>query len=175
MNVTLAMVMSLDGKTTRWDSPEIYTWTSAEDQSHFFSLIASHNAIIMGKNTYEASKKVIRLTPEKLRIVLTSEPASYAGSVVPGQLEFFDSTPEKILSELESRQHSDVLLVGGSVTNARFLEAGLVNELWVTIEPRIFGQGQPLVSAAQLGTELQLESMEQLNDAGTILLKYKVV
>ncbi len=175
MNVILAMVMSLDGKTTRWDSPEIYTWTSAEDQSHFFGLIASHKAIVMGKNTYEASKKVIRLTPEKLRIVLTSEPEKYAAAVVPGQLEFSSNSPVEVLTELASRQYSDVLLVGGSVTNARFLEAKLVNELWVTIEPLIFGQGQPLVSAAQLGTELHLESMEQLNDAGTILLKYKVV
>jgi len=39
MKVILAMVTSVDGKTTKWNNPDIYKWTSEEDQTHFFSLI----------------------------------------------------------------------------------------------------------------------------------------
>ena len=94
MKVIVAMVMSVDGKTTKWDETNIYTWTSPEDQKQFFSLIEENNAIAMGRKTYSAAKHLIKLSPLKLRIILTQKPELYED--IPGQLEF-RSNPKEIV------------------------------------------------------------------------------
>ena len=42
MTVSVAVVMSVDGKLTRHDEADIHKWVSDEDQEFFRPLIASH-------------------------------------------------------------------------------------------------------------------------------------
>jgi riboflavin biosynthesis pyrimidine reductase len=55
-----------------------------------------------------------------------------------------------------------------------FLAAGLVDEIWLTVEPLLFGGGTPLL-AARVDVRLELLASEKLNAAGTLLLRYRVV
>lgn len=174
MKVILAVVASVDGKTTKWQDPNIYTWTSAEDQKHFFSLIEENNAIVMGRKTYDAAKHFIKLSPQKLRIILTTSPEDYKDTGVPGQLEF-KNNPKKIVDELEQKGYKQVLLVSGAQVTTAFLRNNLVNELWLTIEPKIFGQGNPLLQEEELNINLQLKSIKKLNKQGTLLVKYNII
>jgi|SRR5581483_2777967 len=173
MNVVCAMVMSLDGKTTKGNSSNIYTWTSKEDQYYFSKLIKSYRAIVMGKNTYLAARKIMKLSPGKLRIVLTKNPKKLSKQAVPNQLEFINSSPLELLRQLSKRGYKEVLLVGGATTNRAFFKANLVNEIWVTVEPLLFGKGNGLVEN-ELNVKLKLLSITKLNKRGTLLLKYKV-
>ena len=172
--MTLAMVMSVDGKITKWGSPTIHSWTSKEDQTHFEALIETHKAIVMGRKTFDAARGTIRMPNEKLRIVLTRSPERHQHDAVPGMLEFSDAPPAQILANLESRGHDSVLLAGGAEANAAFFAADCVDELWLTIEPRLFGTGNELIATGELDVELTLRSVEEMNAAGTILLKYVV-
>ena len=174
MKVTMVMLASVDGRTTRGNDDNIYTWTSHEDQKYFFSLIKKHNLIIMGRSTYEASKLVIKLEKGKLRIVLTRNPNKYSNQLVKGQLEFSDEGPEKLLKRLSLLGYKKLLLVGGGITNGLFLKLNLVDELYLTIEPRIFGEGKNIVEGRLLNTKLQLVNIKKLNKTGTLLLKYVV-
>jgi len=65
--------------------------------------------------------------------------------------------------------------VGGGQIAALFLKAQLIDELWLTIEPRIFGIGASFVNDEKLNIELKLLSCEQANEQGTLILKYKVI
>jgi hypothetical protein len=47
----------------------------------------------MGRETYNASKPVIKLEKGKLRIVLTHYPKKYFTQLVKGQLEFSNEPP----------------------------------------------------------------------------------
>ena len=58
--------------------------------------------------------------------------------------------------------------------NALFLGAGLVDEVWLTVEPVIFGQGVDLFRGAELNVRARLIHMEQLNETGTLHLRYAV-
>src|SRR5437868_11020637 len=145
MKVILAMVMSVDGKTTKWHNPHLHTWTSQEDQQYFSGLIEKHNLIIMGRKTYEAAKSLIKHKPGKLRIVITNNPQQFNNVAIPEQLEFTSVQPKTIIKQLEDRGYTNAFLVGGEHTNSLFLQDNLVNELWVTIEPKIFGSGNGLV------------------------------
>lgn len=175
MKVTMVMLATVDGKTTRGDNTNIYTWTSPEDQKYFFSLIKEYSLIIMGSSTYEASKSVIKLEKEKLRIVLTHSPNKYSNQLVSGQLEFTDESPEKLLKRLSTLGYRKMLLVGGGIINGLFLKLNLVNELYLTIEPKIFGSGKNIVENQSLNTKLKLVSVKKLNKTGTLLLKYILI
>lgn len=174
MKVTMVMLASVDGKITKGSDTNIYTWTSFEDQKYFFSLIKKHNIIIMGRSTYEASKQVIKLEKNKLRIILTRSPKKHLEQMVKGQLEFSDETPEKLIKRLSTQGYKEALLVGGGIINGLFLKHNLVDELYLTIEPRIFGSGKNIVDGQLLNTKLNLISIKKINERGTLLLKYKI-
>lgn len=174
MKVTMVMLTSVDGRTTRGNDKNIYTWTSLEDQKYFFSLIKKHSLIVMGRSTYEASLSVIKLEKNKLRIVLTRHPEKYFKQVIKGQLEFSDESPEKLIKRLSLLKYKNLLLVGGGIINGLFLKQNLINELYLTIEPKIFGSGKNIVEGQLLNTKLQLVSIKKLNKTGTLLLRYVV-
>lgn len=175
MKIIMAMVMSLDAKTTKHFDSNVYKWTSVEDQKQFFSLIAKQKIIIMGSRTYEAVKDYIKLTPKTLRIILTSYPEKYNNKTVSGQLEFKNITPTKLVIDLEKKGFKKALLVGGSTLNSSFLLNNLVDEIWLTVEPRIFGKGNLLIAENELNIDLELITIKRLNKKGTLLIKYKVI
>src|SRR3989344_543184 len=109
MKVILAAVTSTNGKLTRGDDPDIYKWTSKEDQEQFFKLLEQAGLIVMGSSTYESAKDMIRkslkpqisqITPKTLRIILTSNPEKYKDEEIPGQLEFKNETPLQLINQL---------------------------------------------------------------------------
>lgn len=175
MKVTVAAAMSVDGKLTRHDEDKLDTWVSDEDQVHFKALIKKYDSIVLGRNVYELSKGHLELKPGKLRIVLTSTPDKYAHDEVKGQLEFRNEPPSKTIEYLQSLNKQSLLITGGERMIGEFLEAGCVDEIYLTIEPRIFGQGVRLVAPTQLDVKLELVEHSQLNKRGTMLLLYKVV
>jgi riboflavin biosynthesis pyrimidine reductase len=67
------------------------------------------------------------------------------------------------------------LLVGGSYTNAAFLKENLVNRIIVTVEPKLFASGKPLIVGELLDINLQLKQGKRLNTKGTLLLTYDIV
>ncbi len=169
------MVSSVNGKITRGYDPDIYSWTSKEDADFFFSLLNQHNLIVMGSNTYEAARDMVKPEKERLRVILTRNPEKYANEALPGRIEFSSESPETLVERLEKQGYSTMLLVGGGKTNALFLENSLVDELYLTIEPRLFGKGRPLIEKGSYDKNMKLQSVKKLNEQGTLLLQYVVM
>lgn len=174
MKIVLAMVESADGKITYGDDPKIFRWTSKEDQEHWNQLKDQAKLIVMGSKTYLAAKKIMQLEPGKLRVILTREPAKFADQVVPGQLEFSNETPTELVARLEKQGHQEMLLAGGAEINGLFFDADLVNELILTVEPKLLGHGKPITTQTVI-SHMQLLKIEKLNEQGTLLLHYKIV
>lgn len=174
MKVVMVAVSSLNGKIARDKDPNIYSWTSKEDSKLFFSLIEKNNLIVMGSKTYDAAQKIIKHKKNKLRIVLTRTPKKYLGEEVKGILEFTDEAPLKLVKRLENRGYEKMLLVGGSQINTLFLKSKLVNEVYLTLEPKIFGSGTNLVNEEEFCISLDLISINKLNRRGTLLLRFKI-
>lgn len=174
MKVILAVVASLDGKTTKGYKPP-KLWASKEDQIHFQSLIAKNNLIVMGKNTFVVSKNDIKLAEDKLRIVMVREPGEFNNLAVPNQLEFSSKSPKQMVKELIGRGYKQILLASGPKLNTAFLKDKLVNELWLTLEPNIFGVGTGLMDLEKFDIKLRLISCKRLNPQGTLLLKYQII
>lgn len=173
MRIILVVVTSIDGKTTKWSLPDIHDLSSEEDQKYFFSTLAKNNLVIMGRRTFEVAKPDIYKNPKKLRVVITKSPNRYKN--IKDRLEFTNDSPKKIISDLEKRGFKQAMLVGGSEINTLFFKDKLVDEVWITIEPKIFGSGNGLTADQNLDVKLKLKSSKKLNKNGTLLLKYIVL
>lgn len=172
MRIIIPTVMSADGRITKGDNGNVHDWSSQEDFQFFNNLVDQHKVLVMGRRTYEAVQPVP--SPDKLRIVLTTQPDQFSKQVVPGALEFMNRDPKKVIQELTERGYETALLVGGAPVHAAFLQAGLVDELYLTIEPALFGAGRPFIEGA-VDTSMKLLEVKQLNDKGTLLLHYQVI
>jgi len=173
MEIVLVFVATLDGKITRWGDPYARKWSSKEDQEYFRMIWKDAHLIVMGSSTYNLHR--MKPSVNHHFVVMTSEPAKYKELEVPGQLEFSDESPARLTSRLNESGYKQMLLVGGPHVATSFLKEQLVDELWLTIEPRIFGTGGNFVIEEELDIELSLLSCEKVNEQGTLITKYEVV
>lgn len=171
MEIVLIAVQSLDGRLTRHDEPGA-GFASSEDQSLFRELLGNCDASVMGVSTYESARARIRshLTPDRLRFVLTSHPERRLEDVVPGALEFTQGGPAEIVDRLRRLGKRRLAVLGGGVVNRLFLQAGLVDELWLTVEPLVFGSGVPLCDG-HCDARFRIGEVRKLSDR-TLFLRY---
>jgi len=172
MKTILIFVSTIDGKITRWGDPMIRSWSSKDDQKYFDAIWNDTRVIIMGSGTYNPDP--LKADPKHLYIVLTRQPSRYEGLNVPGLLEFTNETPGQVLDRFKNDEKI-VLVVGGSHIATSFLREQLIDELWLTIEPKIFGTGANFVTEEKLDIDLKLLSSEQINEQGTLITKYRVI
>ncbi len=168
------IVSTLNGKITKGIDPNIYKWTSKADQDYFFGYLKKNNLIVMGSKTYDIARNVMQLNKGQLRIVLTRNPEKYKSEEVPGQLEFTSESPKDLVKRMFQKGYKKLLLPGGTNTNTSFLIAGLVDEILLTVEPKIFGLGKQLFLEKSLEASLKLLSFKKLNKQGTLLLHYQI-
>ncbi len=172
MNITVVHVQSLDGKLTKGDDPNVHSWNSSEDATHFMKLLNEARVIVMGRKTYEAAKS--KPKPGTLRMVMTSQPERFSDQAVPGQLEFTSETPAELVARLEKIGHRELLLVGGGQVYGAFFAADLVTDIYATIEPVLFGVGTEMLGNTVVDVQLELLQVAQINARGTLLLRYRV-
>jgi dihydrofolate reductase len=172
MQVILVAAQSADGFITRHEEPGS-GFTSAADKAYFQGALATFDVSVMGSVTYAVARSEIlgRLAPSRLRIVLTRNPGRHAGDSAPGLLEFTSEDPPALVARLRAGGHRRCALLGGARIHSAFLAAGLVDELWLTLEPRLFGGGVPLLRSAT-DFRMRLLSHERLDGSDTLLLKY---
>lgn len=173
MKTILIFVSSLDGKITRWGNSDIRSWSSVTDQAYFDSIWNNYRVIVMGRGSY--SPAPLKPDSKHLYIVLTRQPENYKNIEVPGQLEFTGDIPSALLERIKQTGEETVLIVGGAQIATAFFKEQLIDELWLTIEPRIFGTGGGFVTEEELDIKLNLLSITKANDKGTLLTKYRVL
>jgi len=173
MKTTLVFVTTLDGKITKWGDPHVFRWSSKEDQAYFKKTWNDAKLIIMGSSTFAFDP--VKPSPDRLLVIMTSDPAKYAKYEVAGQIQFTSESPKQLYDRFKSEGYEHVLLVGGPHVATSFLKENLVDELWLSMEPKIFGSGGNFVVDSKLDVNLQLLSSEKVNEQGTLINKYAVV
>ncbi|GAB1489455.1 hypothetical protein MASR2M8_19080 [Opitutaceae bacterium] len=173
MQIVLIAAQSLDGFITRHDEPGA-KFTSAEDKAWFGRTLQEFDASILGGVTYRAERALFlnNRKPGRQRVVMTRQPEAHAADAMPGMLEFTADAPAALVGRLRDDGHRRCALLGGAQIHRQFLEAGLVDELWVTLEPRLFGSGTPLVGG-KVDIALHLLGTEALG-GDTQLVRYAV-
>ncbi|MFA5076139.1 MAG: dihydrofolate reductase family protein [Patescibacteria group bacterium] len=170
MKLTLMMAMTLDGIIAK-DKNQNADWTSPADKKIFVAQTKKTGAIIMGDTTYFLIGKPL---PGRFNLVLSFTPEKYKKQEIPGTLEFFKGTPAEVLKYVENKGFQSAILGGGAGTNSAFLAAGLVNEIMITVEPKIFGRGLNFTEGQDLDLNLELIEAKPIGD-NAVQLRYKVI
>ncbi len=165
MKVILLMAMTLDGKIAKNDH-HFPDWTGSADKKLFVEITKKAGVMIMGSKTFDAIGKPL---PERKNIVMTRDRSRR--SVGTG-LIFTDQSPESILKNLEKMGYTEVVLAGGSIVNSLFARANLIDEIIITVAPRVFGTGISFF-ADEMDLQLELVSVETL-ERDHVLLHYRV-
>ncbi|MBT5901318.1 MAG: hypothetical protein HOH58_04330 [Opitutaceae bacterium] len=170
----LIVAQSLDGFITRHDEPGV-AWASKADQRWFGQALEEFDCQVMASGTYAIVREHLRskLEDGRLRIVMTRRPQSYLADQQSGALEFSSQPALEILESLKNSDRTSCVLLGGATAHDAFLQAGLVDEIWVTIEPRLFGQGTPVIKKRQ-DQQLEMIDTQRLPESDSLVIRYRV-
>lgn len=166
MKVILMMAQSVDGIVAK-DKDHYTEWTCSSDKRLFKRLTQDAGVLIMGSRTYAT---IGRPLPGRLNVVVTRHPERLPHGE---NVLFTPAAPRDILGDLESKGYTKVILAGGPIINSLFARDRLIDEILVTISPRIFGSGLTLFTEA-VDINLALIGTDRL-DHDTMLLHYRVL
>lgn len=166
MNVFLIAAITADGFIAEnKDQPAI--WSSKDDKKRFVELTKNAGVIVMGSRTFKTLPKPLK---DRLNIVYTRTPENYTKEE---GVEFTNSNPKDLISDLEKRGYTSVAICGGSEIYTLFMKSGTISKLYLTVEPLLFGSGILLFSEP-FRKNLSLKESKTLEN-GTVFLEYDVI
>jgi dihydrofolate reductase len=170
MHVFILAAMTVDGFIGRNASDRSFDWTSEEDKRFYVDSIKRAKAVVMGLRTFRTFTR----HPRGMKYVLYSTTPEEFTNPKPDVIQAVATkeAPEKVITDLAQEGYSEVAICGGAAIYSMFLKAGLVDTLYLTVEPVVFGSGVKLFSD-DVVAKLDLQKTTHLNDQ-TLLLEYKV-
>src|SRR3989339_127817 len=160
MRIVLIAAISVDGKIAEKKEQSSLDWTSREDVQFFIRKTKELGTVVMGRKTFETIGHALR---DRRTIVMTHH---IPEQTVPG-VEWTNESLSTLVHRLEKEGVASLAVIGGSTVYSEFLNAGLIQELYLTVEPILFGSGVPL--ASETG-RIHLELLEtELLGSGSVL------
>ena len=175
--VSVYIATSLDGFIAR-ENGDI-DWLDAMDDlvppgedCGYYSFMKSVDALVMGRNSYE---KVLTFGDwpygETPVTVMSSQPIEFPDQV-PASIRHSAEKPQQLCERLSQEGVKHIYIDGGN-TIQRFLAAGLVDELTITLIPVLLGSGIPLFGP--LPTDVSLKCVAaKAYEFGFVQLHYTV-
>lgn len=173
MTVSVFVGTSVDGFIARKNGELDFLDAGGDEPHGYEEFIASVDAIVVGRNTFE----VVLAMPgwpygAKRVVVLSSRPVDLS-AVREGVVEQMGGGPAEIVSRLAATGAKH-LYVDGGITIQRFLRAGLVQRLIVTRVPVLIGDGIPLFGSLPRDVRLQHVTTRSFR-GGLVQSEYAVV
>lgn len=157
---------SVDGRISlkRHAAPD---WTSAEDWEFLQKSLKRFDAVVVGRNTYLTARARLK---KRNTYVLSRKISSLKKE---GTVTFVN--PQKTDLRKLLGVYKNVAVLGAGEVYQYMLNKRMLDELYVTIEPLVFGRGVPMFSGGRKTARLVLTSVRKLNARGTLLLRYKIL
>lgn len=162
MKVFIIAALTVDGFIGR-DSSHVADWTPTEDKAFFKKVTKDAGVVVFGSRTFDT---IGRALPGRKTVIYTSRPENYSGE----SLQPTNVSPQVLVSALADEGYSSVAICGGQQVYELFMASGLVDELYLTTVPILFGKGINLF-AHHKDQELTLLETIKLNDS-TIVQHY---
>lgn len=162
MKTFIIAALTADGYIAK-DEKHSAFWTSRADKERFVKLTKEAGVVVMGSTTYATLPRPLK---ERVNIVY-SRTKTFEGA------EVTQKKPRELLKELEEKGFKSVAICGGSHIYSMFMKAGVVDTLYLTVEPIVFGKGIPLFNEEML-YHLKLKSVVESSESGSLLMEYSV-
>src|SRR3989344_7779493 len=168
--------ITLDGKIAK-NTHHMSDWTSKEDKIFMRAFLDKCDVVIVGNNTY---KTAIKPLSKRNCIVFSksSNPPSHKATegLRSSNLTYVDPNKTNVKKLITKLGYRKIAILGGAQTYTYCLENNMMDELYLTIEPIVFGKGIDLFASKNfLYSKFKLISTKKLNSQGSLLLKYKII
>lgn len=180
MTVYMIAAMSADGFIGPSDNRDFVSWTSQVHKSWFERRTKEIGVVVVDPFTYS----FLGNAPLSDRLTVVVSDAEVITTPAPGSIipEFrtqrrtkvvrVKEDPYVVISELVDKNYPEMAIYGNTSIVNSFMEVGLVDILYLTIESRIFGRGSGLFSD-RLSRSISLTAVQQLSSEA-VLLTYSV-
>lgn len=166
MEVILIAAITTDGFIGRARDDRSFDWTSKADKEFYVKQIKAADAIIMGAKTFQTFKRhprgsrweIYTRCPEKF---VNKKPAVIQASGT-------NESPQALLARLKKEGLKKIIIAGGASIYTLFMEAGLVDKIYLTLEPIFFGDGIKVFSKT-IEKKLKLIGIKSLSKETTLL------
>lgn len=168
MKIILYMAMTANGYIAKEndDTP----WSDGEFNA-YYDFVKKRGNIILGKKTYEimGEENEFEKLGNPMKVIVSNSASERQNSKT-----VFASSPKKAIEVLKQKGFDEIVVGGGSALNGGFLKECLIDEIYLNVEPLIFGRGVKLF--AETDTNIKLELLETSNlSKNTLRLHYKVL
>jgi len=145
-------------------------WTSKDDLNRFIELTKRARVVVMGSKTFATMGN----KPLKNRLnIIYSRSKKFESSSDPERVvETTTDEPAALLQKLGARGYTEVAICGGAEIYTKFMQAGVVDRIYHTIEPLSFGSGIPIFNDTV--PQWKFETQQTLQ-SGTIFAEYSVI
>ncbi|WP_458112950.1 dihydrofolate reductase family protein [Arthrobacter sp. R1-13] len=167
------MAASLDGYI-RSDSGDL-SWlndaTSKDEDYGFEATTLRTGAYVMGATTYREVAGMGGLGSAVPTYVVTHDDTM----VTKGNTRLFSGDLAELVARIKSSipEDKDICLFGGGELVSEFIEAGLLDELGISVAPVILGGGVPFFRGIRRWTRLELLECRPF-PSGIVLLNYRL-
>ncbi|MBX4209187.1 dihydrofolate reductase family protein [Candidatus Parcubacteria bacterium] len=162
MKIFIIAAVTADGFIAKNEN-HAASWTSKADKNFFKETTKRAGVIVMGSRTYETIGKPL---PGRRNIVL-SRTKKFEGVEVSAE------SPTELASRLEKEGVKEIAICGGASVYTEFMKAGLVDALYLTVEPILFGAGMTMFREP-IDAKLELKEARPIGD-GAVVLEYIVI
>ncbi|KMK76806.1 dihydrofolate reductase family protein [Alkalihalobacillus pseudalcaliphilus] len=162
-NIVLFIATSLDGYIATED--EQLDWlfeVEGEGDNGISDFYSTIDTVLMGRKTYDWILKA-----DDVKEYPYSDKASYVFNRTDRKdlehTHFINEDVESFVQKLKEQPGERIWLVGGGELVATFLEKGLIDEVIMTVAPKLIGSGIPLFQKGDYQVDLELKGVQTFN------------
>jgi dihydrofolate reductase len=168
MEVILYLAQTVNGYIAKENDNT--PWSNEEFVAYYLEVKMAKN-LIVGNKTYKIMKEsdeFRKCNNPTIVVVSKSHPVGVYGSAS------FVKSPGDAIDLLKSKGFKKIIIGGGSVTAYSFMKLGLVDKLYIDVEPLMFGNGVPFLFKGKLESKLELTKLKKLSK-NTLQLQYRIL
>jgi dihydrofolate reductase len=170
LNIKVSMYMAVSGNGMIANEKKVPDWLSREYAEGFTEICEKAKAVVMGKTTYDLLiPDHLPLKKEGTIIVITNDINKKSANPL---VAFTDKQPVEIINMLADKEYKEVVVIGGATTVSAFMQAGLIEDIYLVVEPFFFTNGLPLFKNVNFEYKLSLIEVKKLNK-DTVRFHYK--
>ena len=144
------------------------SFISKEEWDSYIEIVRKAGNVIIGQRTYGIITKQPEFKQlENIKIIVLS--MQDFKTLSPNHLTA--KSPKEALELVKNFE--EIIVAGGGSTNKSFLEENLIDEIYLDVEPVIFGEGIPLFAAGDFEKKLEFIGIKNISD-NEIQLHYRV-
>ncbi len=175
--VTFSVANSLDHYIARADHTVDWILMSDEAKALMKDFWKGVDTVVMGRKTYEVALEQYSGSGSSGSPGLKTYVMSRSMKPDPERdqdVEIVSGDAVEFLGNLKEQQGKDIVLMGGGELAKPLLEAGLVDEIGLSLHPVLLGSGIPLFHGLKRQINLELLQCDRFRD-GCVYVHYRIV